>query len=91
MKITFAGYQSIMMRHAGPTTHIIQIKKHLEKLGVKIELLDMWKTQKQIFNTDLFHIHGSYIGSYDICNYCIHIAKILLQRPFFIHDDHQNL
>ena len=69
MKITFAGYQSIMMRHAGPTTHIIQIKKHLENLGVKIELLDMWKTQKQIFNTDLFHIHGSYIGSYDICNY----------------------
>ena len=59
MKITFAGYQSIMMRHAGPTTHIIQIKKHLEKLGAKIELMDMWKTQKQIFNTDKDKTHFS--------------------------------
>ena len=83
MKITFAGYQSIMMRHAGPTTHIIQIKKHLEKLGVKIELLDMWKTQKQIFNTDLFHIHGSYIGSYDICNYLHSHNKNFVTTPIF--------
>jgi len=83
VKITFAGYQSIMMRHAGPTTHIIQIKKHLEKLGVKIELLDMWKTQKQIFNTDLFHIHGSYIGSYDICNYLHSNNKKFVTTPIF--------
>ena len=49
MQVTLAGFHTIMMRHAGPTTHILQIKEHLEKLGHEITLMDMWKTQREIF------------------------------------------
>ena len=69
MKITIAGYHTIMMRHAGPTTHIIQMKKHLEKLGIKIELMDIWNSRKETLKTDLFHLHSSGVGIYDLANY----------------------
>ena len=83
MQITLAGFHTIMMRHAGPTTHILQIKEHLEKLGHEITLMDMWKTQREIFNTDLFHIHGSYIGSYDIASYLHSHGKRFVVTPIF--------
>ena len=84
MKITFTGFHTIMMRHAGPTTHILQMKKHLEELGIEIKLMDMWQTQRETFNTDLFHIHGSYIGSHDISSYLhAHNKKFVLTPIFF--------
>ena len=62
MKVTIASYHTIMMRHGGPMTHIHNVKKHLKKLGVDIELIDIWKSRREIHNTDLFHLHASNIG-----------------------------
>lgn len=83
MKVTLTGFHTIMMRHAGPTTHILQMKKYLEKLGVEIELLDIWKSRREILNTDLFHIHGSDIGSYDIAGYLHSLNRKFVVRPIF--------
>ena len=83
MEVTLTGFHTIMMRHAGPTTHVLQMKKHLKKMGIDIKLMDMWKTQRAIFNTDLFHIHGTYIGSYDIASYLHAHNKRFVVTPIF--------
>lgn len=81
MKVTLASYHTIMMRHAGPTTHILQMKKYLEKLGIEIELINIWKSRKEILNTDLFHLHGSNIGLYDIAGYLHALNTKFVVRP----------
>ena len=83
MKVTLAGYHTIMMRHAGPTTHILQMKKHLEKLGIEIKLMDIWKSRKEILNTDLFHLHSSNIGIYDLASYLHALNTKFVVRPIF--------
>ena len=37
MKVTLACQHALPMRHGGAMTHILQIKKHLEKLGLEME------------------------------------------------------
>ena len=69
MKITLASYPTIMMYHGGPMMHLIQIKKHIKKLGIDIELMDMWKSRDDIFNTDLIHLHASNISLWDLAHY----------------------
>ena len=84
MKVTLACYHAIMMRHGGPMTHILQIKKHLEKLGLEIELIDIWKSREDIFNTDLFHLHASNISLWDLAGYLhAHKTKFVVTPIFF--------
>ena len=83
MKVTLASYHTIMMRHAGPTTHILQMKKHLEKLGIEIKLMDIWKSREEILKTDLFHLHASNFGVYDLAGYLYSLDTKFVVRPIF--------
>ncbi len=83
MKVTLASYHTIMMRHAGPTTHLLQMKKYLKKLGVELELLDIWKSRDDILKTDLFHLHASNIGVYDLAGYLHSLNRKFVVRPIF--------
>ena len=83
MKITLASYHTIMIRQAGPTTHLLQMKKYLRKLGVEVELLDIWKSREEILKTDLFHIHASNIGIYDLAGYLHSLNAKFVVRPIF--------
>ena len=72
------------MYHGGPMMHLIQIKKHIKKLGIDIELMDMWKSRDEIFNTDLFHLHASNISLWDLANYLhSHKSKFIVTPIFF--------
>ena len=72
------------MYHGGPMIHLIQIKKHIKKLGIDIELMDMWKTRNDIFNTDLFHLHASNLSLWDIAHYLhSHKTKFIVTPIFF--------
>jgi len=83
VKVTIASYHTIMMRHGGPMTHIHNVKKHLIKLGVDIELIDIWESRREILNTDLFHLHASNIGVYDLANYLYSLNKKFVVTPIF--------
>jgi glycosyltransferase involved in cell wall biosynthesis len=73
MKICFACYQSVMLIRGGPHVKILQTKKHLEKLGVNVELFNMWKSAEKISDYDLFHLFSANLGVY-------HIARSLWER-----------
>ena len=84
MKVTLASYHTITMRHGGPMTHIFQIKKHLEKLDIEVELINIWKSREDIFKTDLFHLHASNISLWDLAGYLnAHKTKFVVTPIFF--------
>ncbi|MFQ6607566.1 MAG: glycosyltransferase [Fidelibacterota bacterium] len=69
MKITLASYHTIMLRHGGPQTQILQSKKHLEEMGLQVKLLNIWDSRNEILSTDLFHLFGANHGMYDLAGY----------------------
>ena len=84
MKVTLASYHSITMRHGGPMTHIFKLKKHLEKLGIDIDLIDIWNSREEIFKTDLFHLHASNISLWELAGYLhAHGTKFVITPIFF--------
>ena len=84
MKVTLASYHTMMMYHGGPMMHLLQIKKHVKKLGIDIELMDIWKSRDDIFNTDLFHLHASNISLWDLAGYLnAHKTKFVVTPIFF--------
>ena len=84
MKVTLASYPTIMMKHGGPMMHLIQIKKHIKKIGIDIELMDIWQSRGKIFNTDLFHLHAANISLWDLAGYLhAHKSKFVVTPIFF--------
>lgn len=69
MDVTLASYHTVMLRHGGPKTQILQTKKHLEKMGISVLLLDVWGSRDEILNSDLFHLFGANHGMYDLAGY----------------------
>lgn len=69
MKITLASYHTVMLRHGGPKTQIMQTKRHLEKMGIQVHLLDSWESREETLDTDLFHLFGANHGMYDLAGY----------------------
>ena len=84
MKVTLASYPTIMMYHGGPMVHLMQIKKHIKKIGIDIELMDIWQSRDKIFNTDLFHLHAANISLWDLAGYLhAHKSKFVVTPIFF--------
>jgi len=73
MKICFACYQSVMLIRGGPHVKLFQTKKHLEKLGVSVELYNMWESAEKVSDYDLFHLFSANLGVY-------HFARSLWER-----------
>lgn len=73
MKIKIASYQSVMLIRGGPYVKIAELKKHLEKLGVGVELFNMWEPAEKMIDCDLVYLFGANIGVY-------HFARGLMER-----------
>ena len=56
MNISIVSYHTVDIKHGGPRTQILQTKKHLEKLGLRVQLYDIWNDNNQFRKTDIFHI-----------------------------------
>jgi glycosyltransferase involved in cell wall biosynthesis len=66
MKIYFGTYQALLMNRGGPTYKIFSLKEHLEKLGVNIDLYDMWNASKQPNSQDLVHLFTANLNTYPL-------------------------
>lgn len=84
MKIAFASYHTVMHRHGGPKTQIIQTMKHLRNRGIDVKLMDAWHEQDNWPDCDLFHLFASNLGVYDLGRYLAsHNLKFVVSPIFF--------
>ena len=63
------SYHSVNLKHGGPRTQILETKKSLEKLGVKVELFNIWNNSNDLKKTDIYHIFSSNFGVFDFARY----------------------
>jgi glycosyltransferase involved in cell wall biosynthesis len=63
MNVCLASYHSVMMLKGGPRTQILQTKRCLEQLGVKVSLFQSWDEFRKE-EVDLMHLFGANIGTY---------------------------
>lgn len=82
MKVYLATYQSVMMLKGGPRTQVLETKAALEKLGVEVQLFDMWKTLKK-GDCDILHIFGSGIATYHFAREVSKLGIKLVVSPIF--------
>jgi glycosyltransferase involved in cell wall biosynthesis len=82
MKVFLATYQSVMMLKGGPRTQILETKAALEKLGVDVQLFDMWQTLKK-GDCDVLHIFGSGIATYHFAREVSKLGIKLVVSPIF--------
>jgi glycosyltransferase involved in cell wall biosynthesis len=82
MKVFLATYQSVMMLKGGPRTQILETKAALEKLGVDVQLYDMWQTLKK-GDCDVLHIFGSGIATYHFAREVSKLGIKLVVSPIF--------
>jgi glycosyltransferase involved in cell wall biosynthesis len=73
MKIKIASYQSVMLIRGGPHVKITETKRHLEMMGVEVELFNMWEPAEKMIDCDLVYLFGANIGDY-------HFARSLMER-----------
>lgn len=83
MKVTFASYDTVMLRHGGPKTQILQTMTHLQKRGIEVTLMDMWDRQHGWPDCDLFHLFASNLGVYDLARYLASHALPYVVSPIF--------
>lgn len=83
MKITLASYHTVMLRHGGPKTQILQTKKYLEESGIEVRLIDIWGHRETSLNGSLFHLFASNFGTYDLARY-LHVHEVMyVVSPIF--------
>ena len=83
MNISIASYHTVDIKHGGPRTQILQTKKSLEKLGVRVELFNMWNNNNAFIKTDIFHIFSSNFGIFDFARYLNSEKKKFVVSPIF--------
>ena len=84
MRIFLASYQSIMLNKGGPTYKILHLKKALEKLGINVQLFDMWDENNDFKKDDLVHIFNASIATYSFSkNLVSHGARYVVNPIFY--------
>ncbi|MFQ6675529.1 MAG: glycosyltransferase [Fidelibacterota bacterium] len=84
MKVTLASYHTVMHRHGGPKTQILQTMRYLKDRGVDVRLMDMWNGGDTWPDCDLFHLFASNLGVYDLARYLAsHGVKYVVSPIFF--------
>lgn len=69
MKICFATYSGVTIAAGGPFVKINDLKTHLEKQEVEVDLFNIWEANRKIKEYDLFHIFGGNFAVYDLCRH----------------------
>ncbi len=83
MNISIVSYHTVDIKHGGPRTQILQTKKHLEKLGLRVQLYDIWNDNNQFRKTDIFHIFSSNFGVFDFARFVNSEKKKFVVSPIF--------
>ena len=82
MKILFTSYEALAILRGGPKTQLLQTKFELEKLGVKVDLFDMWES----FNPakyDLVHLFAANISTHSIARNLFPLKLPIVTSPIF--------
>jgi len=66
MRIVFATHEGVPLYGGGPSVNIRETQRELLKLGVDVELFDMWKAPEQLANCDLVHLFGANFSMYNL-------------------------
>ena len=69
MKICFATYTGVAVTAGGPFVKIKDLKNHLEKKGIEVDLFNLWEADKKFKDYDLFHVFGGNFAVYDLCRH----------------------
>jgi len=92
MKIYFASYPTLMINRGGPTYKILCLKDELQKLGVDIQLFDMWDYTLSFTNNDLVHIFNANMHTYPMANNLkLYGAKYVINPIFYSNHSAQML
>ena len=83
MRIFLASYQSIMLNKGGPTYKILHLKEALEKLGINVQLFDMWCENNEFSNDDLVHIFNASIATYSFSKNLVSHGTRYVVNPIF--------
>lgn len=85
MKIIFASFQAISVLEGGVKTQVLALKKELEKLGVKVELFDVWQNYS-FGSVDFVHLFCAHIGTFHFARSLYNLGvKTILTPVFFSH------
>jgi glycosyltransferase involved in cell wall biosynthesis len=82
MHVCLATYQSVNLLKGGPRTQILQTKKSLEKLGVKVSLFESWQ-EFELKNVDIFHLFSANIGTYHLAREIHKLGIPMVVTPIF--------
>ncbi len=82
MKIIFATHEGTPLYGGGPYVKMLQTKQHLEQLGVEVEFLNLWKTdRKKILDADLVHLFGANFAVYNLARILTYLGKPFVVNP----------
>jgi glycosyltransferase involved in cell wall biosynthesis len=82
MHVCFATYQSVNLLKGGPRTQILQTKKELEKVGVKVSLFESWQ-EFDPKSIDIFHLFSANIGTYHLAREVHKLDIPMVVTPIF--------
>lgn len=83
MKVTFASYHTISLKHGGPLSQALQTKKYLEKMGIDVHLFNPWDSIDKYKESDLFHLFASNFANYDLAMYLNEFKKKYVVSSIF--------
>ncbi|MDE3058990.1 MAG: glycosyltransferase family 4 protein [Bacteroidota bacterium] len=66
MKICYATYEGVPMAKGGPYTKIMEVKRHLEKMGNTVVMFDMWQSAEQLNGFDCIHVVGTNLSIFGL-------------------------
>lgn len=82
MNVCFATYQSVSLLNGGPRTQVLQTKRCLEELGVRVSLFETWRDIRTE-PIDLLHLFGANIGTYHLAREVRKLGIPTVVTPIF--------
>ena len=84
MKIYFASYQEVLINRGGPTYKIFCLKQALEKIGVQVELFNMWNKNLNLTNKDFVHLFTANMNTYSLAkNFALKSVPYVVNPIFY--------
>lgn len=77
-----------MLNRGGPTYKVLHLKEALQKIGVDVQLFDMWDFDLKLEQGDLVHIFNAGIATYSLAkNLVAYGAKYVVNPIFYSNHD----
>ncbi len=83
MSIYLYSYPSLYINPGGPTYKTAMLFKHLTDLGADVRLYNMWDSQLQLGNKDLFYIFTASISTYPLTVNLVQKGIRYIVNPIF--------